>query len=88
LSGLVRQVPVRPVRLWVQLLDVTDQQAAARLAARLAGLHPVTTARMRNGIEHFRVRLGPFPTPAPAAAALRQALAAGIAAPVIEVAPE
>lgn len=88
LSGRVRRLPVRPVRLWVQLLDVTDQQAAARLTARLAGLHPVIAARMRGGAEHFLVRLGPFATPAPAEAALRSALAAGIADPMIEVTPE
>lgn len=88
LSGRVRRLPVRPVRLWVRLLDVTDQQAAARLTARLAGLHPVIAARMRGGAEHFLVRLGPFATPAPAEAALRSALAAGIADPTIEVTPE
>ena len=88
LSGRVGLLPVRPVRLWVRLLDVTDQQAAAQVTARLAGLHPVIAARMQGGAEHFLVRLGPFATPAPAEAALRSALAAGIADPTIEVAPE
>jgi len=92
LSGQVAQTPPRYGALWVRLIRFSQYQDAARLAARLAGLHPAIRREMANGEEHFTVRIGPFGFGAAGVAAadatLRQAIGAGVNDARIVVEPE
>ena len=69
-SGQVSKVPVPVVtHLYVQVGAFSNQQNAARLAARLGGDLKIS-AIQRNGQTLYRVRLGPFNSTSDADAAL------------------
>lgn len=67
--------PARP--FWVQVAALADQGRAEFLLADLADLAPGATSRAPSGL--WRVRLGPFPDEAAAAAAREAARARGFA---------
>ncbi|MBW4091626.1 MAG: hypothetical protein HIU82_11015 [Proteobacteria bacterium] len=60
LSGQVTQGRPTGGGLWVRLGRFTQYEYAARLAARVAGLHPVIRREIANREEHFVVGIGPF----------------------------
>ena len=76
LAERVAQGPAMPGSLFVQGSSFTNRTAAARQAARLGGarVEPFGAARGQE----WRVRLGPFATPAEADRALDGALRAGV----------
>ena len=82
LSGQVTQGTAVGGSLSVQLGRFTQYEYAARLAARLAGLHPVIRREMAHGEDRFIVGIGPFAFGAAGVAAadatLRQAIDAGV----------
>jgi rare lipoprotein A len=72
----VVQGPAMPGRLLVQGSSFTSRAAAQRQAARLGGAQAVPVGAGRQA--EWRVRLGPFATPAEADWALDGALRAGV----------
>ncbi len=72
----VSQGPAMPGRLFVQGSSFTNRAAAQRQAARLGGARVEAFGAARQ--QEWRVRLGPFATPAEADRALDGALRAGV----------
>jgi rare lipoprotein A len=76
LPETVAQGSPRPGRILVEAGTLSGQAAAARLAARLPGARIESSGSGRD--QQFRVRVGPFATPAEADMALERALSAGV----------
>ncbi|WP_338662721.1 septal ring lytic transglycosylase RlpA family protein [Pararoseomonas sp. SCSIO 73927] len=76
LDGRVAQGPASPGLLFVQGSSFTSQAAAGRQAARMGGARVEAFGTARQ--QEWRVRLGPFSTPAEADRALQNALRGGV----------
>jgi rare lipoprotein A len=79
LPEAVRMVAVGPAHIYVQAGAFSNGANAEHLKARLTGLGPVTVTGVRvNGIDVFRVRVGPVGTVAEADQLLTRTQSAGI----------